>query len=449
MRFNCLCWTSFSWLIWFHAVPAMAQEPVKPDSLARSIQRLGARLDSLERGACPAETPVALPAAGDSLTRAVADLSARLEWLIAARCRGVVSPADTAGDELAALRAAAAAAAGGPRAAADTSAAATRFVGRQRSGSALNPEISATADLRVVGSRRAETVEGEAHEFEIALQSALDPYSTGKIFLTFEEDHVGIEEGYVYWTGLPGRIRADVGLLRQQVGDLNRWHVHALPESEYPLVYRRFLGEEGLAGAGLSLYSAVPLSLAGGTHEIWLQGTTAESEPLYGVGRHGTLLGRIQNFWQLSRSTYGQIGFTALGGNNADSLRSRVLGLDLRFTWRPPRAATRRDVTVRAEGYRLRGRELGVATTRYGGFVDLTARVSRRWILGARYDRVEAPRGPAATEWQITPTLTWWQSEFVYLRLEAQRRHDPVTGNDDRLLLQAVFSMGPHKHETY
>jgi hypothetical protein len=106
-------------------------------------------------------------------------------------------------------------------------------------------------------------------------------------------------------------------------------------------------------------------------------------------------------------------------------------------------------VTLRAEGYRLRARELGVATTRYGAFVDLTARVSRRWILGARYDYVEAPRGPYGTEWQISPALTWWQSEFVYVRLEGQRRHTRGEGNLDRLLLQAVFSMGPHKHETY
>jgi hypothetical protein len=357
-----------------------------------------------------------------------------------------VSPADTAGDELAALRAAAAAAAGG---AADTSAAATRFVGRQRSGSALNPEISATADLRLVASNQGDNLEGDPREFEVALQSALDPYSTGKIFLTFAGEEVGVEEGYVYWTGLPGRIRADLGLMRQQVGDLNRWHPHALPESESPLVYRRFLGEDGLSGAGLSVYTALPLSLAGGTHEIWLQGTTVESEPLYGSGRHGTLLGRVQNFWQFSRSAYGQIGLTALGGNNADSLRSRVLGLDLRFTWRPPNAATRREVTFRAEGYRLRAHELGVATTRYGAFLDLTARVSRRWILGTRFDHVDAPRGPLAREWQITPTLTWWQSEFVYLRLEGRHYHHDITGNEDRLVLQAVFAMGPHKHETY
>ena len=112
--------------------------------------------------------------------------------------------------------------------------------------------------------------------------------------VTFEDEELGVEEGYLYWTGLPGRLRVDVGKFRSQVGDLNRWHLHALPETEYPLVYRRFLSDEGLVGIGLSLSTSLPVSLAGGTHEIWVQGTTAESEPLFGQGREPSLLLRLQ-----------------------------------------------------------------------------------------------------------------------------------------------------------
>ena len=181
---------------------------------------------------------------------------------------------------------------------------------------------------------------------------------------------------------------------------------------------------------------------------LWLQGTTVESDQLYGDGRHGTLLGRLQNFWQLSRSTYAQVGFTALGGNG-DTTHSRVLGLDLRLTWRPPNAGTRKDLTIRAEGYRLHTDALGETDSKYGAFADVAYRASQRWILGARYDYVETPGLGNNTEWQITPALTWWESEFVFLRLEGQHHHDDFSGNEDRLLLQAVFAMGPHKHETY
>ncbi len=431
---------------------ATAQQTTS-DSLHQALIRFATRLDSLEAGSCPTGPAVIVPSGRDSVTTALSQLNARLERLIASRCTTAVAVApatdSAADDELAALRAAATGTvvAADPTIASDTTPAETRFVGRQRNGSALNPEISATGDIRLMGTRHG-SIEGDAHEFEVALQSTLDPYTTGKVFLTFDGEHAGVEEGYLYWTGLPGRIRADLGLFRQQAGDLNRWHLHALPESDYPLVYRRFLGEDGLSGAGLSLYTTLPVSLAHGTHEIWLQGTTVESPELYGDGRHGTLLGRIQNFWQLSRSTYGQVGFTALGGNG-DTTHARVLGVDLRLTWRPPNAGTRQDLTFRAEGYRLRTDNLGETATRYGAFTDLAWRLSQRWIIGGRYDYVETPGLLSNKEWQITPALTWWESEFVYLRLEGQHRHDDLTGNEDRLLLQAVFAMGPHKHETY
>jgi hypothetical protein len=425
---------------------AWAQQPTP--GVGQTMERLAARLDTLERGGCPGAPALTLPAATDSVSLTLAELIKRLERLVAARCRGAAN--DTVSDDLIALRAAAAAAGGAPAAVPDTAPAGpTQFIGRQRSGSALNPEISATGDVRLVAQEHGGRLEGDAHEFEVALQSTLDPYSNAKVILTFSNDEVGVEEGYLYYTGLPGRLRADLGLIRQQVGDLNRWHLHALPESEYPLVYQRYLAPDGLSGGGLSLYTTLPVSIFHGTHEIWLQGTSAESDPLYGGGRHATLLGRVQNFWQLSRSTYGQIGFTALGGNSGDSLRGRVLGADLRLTWRPPNAGTRQSLTLRAEGYRFRGHDFGVVTTRYGAFADLNWQLSRRWILGTRYDYVETPRGPRTTEWQMSPTIMWWESEFVYLRLEGQHHHNQLAATQNRLLLQVVFSMGPHRHETY
>jgi hypothetical protein len=400
----------------------------------------------------------------DSLSATLDKLSRRLEAIRASRCAPAPSPnapapaqADTGGD-LAALRAAAAAAAGeaapsaapSPAPSDSTAPPRTEFIGRQRNAPAHNPEISATGDVRLVAREGRQRDNGVAREFEAAFQSALDPYSNTKIFLTFEDEEVGVEEGYIYWTGLPGRLRVDVGKFRQQIGDLNRWHLHALPETEYPLVYQRFLSTEGLTGVGLSLYTALPFSLAGGTHEIWVQGTTAPSEALYADGRPPTLLLRLQNFWQLSRSTYAQLGFTGTGGDNKDAdLRSRLAGLDFRLTYRPPATGTRREITLRAEGYRLHATELGTTTNRYGTFVDLNAKLTRRWVLGSRYDWVEAPRGPDDTEWRFTPSVTWWQSEFVFLRLEGEHRHTDLDGSHNQLSLQAVWAMGPHKHETY
>jgi hypothetical protein len=450
------------------AVPAVSTAQVPQaatrDSIARALRAISSRVDSLSAGTCPAASTLALPSRTgvpetDSLIAAAESLGHRVETVRRSRCQPApagapAQPADTS--ELAALRAAAAAEAGGgaptPAAPRDTTAPPpkTEFIGRQRNASALNPEISATGDIRLIARDGRQEDNGVAREFEFAFQAALDPYSLTKIFVTFEQEELGVEEGYIYWTGLPGRLRLDVGKFRQQLGDLNRWHLHALPETEYPLVYQRFLGEEGLSGIGLSLYTALPFSLAGGTHEVWLQGTTAESDPLYAGGHQPTVLFRVQNFWQLNRSTYTQMGFTGTGGNNDDvDLRSRLLGLDFRITYRPPEAGTRREITLRAEGYRLHATELDTTTNRYGGFLDLNARMSRRWVLGARYDYVDAPRGINDAEWRITPSVTWWQSEFVYLRLEGEHRDRDLEGTTNTLSIQAVWAMGPHKHETY
>ncbi|MFL5493880.1 MAG: hypothetical protein ACJ8DC_05785 [Gemmatimonadales bacterium] len=459
--------------VWVGAAPVAWGQVPRPipaaDSITRAVGALTARLDSLEAGACPGGPAVGVPGRtgvprSDSVVASLEALSRRLEAVRVARCAPAAAPAgqaaapaDTSGD-LAAIRAAAAAAAGGaqpanpsaPPAPRDTVQPRTEFIGRQRNASVLNPEISATGDVRLVAREGRQENNGVLREFEVGLQSALDPYSTTKIFISYEEGEVSVEEGYLYWTGLPGRLRLDVGKIRQQLGDLNRWHLHALPETEYPLVYQRFLSPEGLTGIGLSLYTALPFSLGGGTHEVWVQATTAESDPLYAGGRQPTLLLRLQNFWQLSRTTYAQIGVTGTGGNNDDAgLRSRLGGLDFRLTYRPPEAGTRREITLRAEGYRLHATELGTTTNRYGTFVDLNAKLTRRWVLGARYDYVEAPRGPADTEWRLTPSITWWESEFVFLRLEGEHRDSDLEGTQNLLSLQAVWAMGPHKHETY
>lgn len=449
-----LCWLGAASHAW-------GQKPAATDTLSRNLKALSARIDSLEAGLCPAAapTPARRPtgnAATDSLAAALDRLTRRVESIRSARCVPGLAPepSDTSGD-LAALRRAAAEAAGqAPAQPGDTTAPQPvqqnppATAGGPRGANLLNPEISATGDVRLVAEEGSRS-NAVAREFEFAFQSALDPYSNTKIFLAASDEGVEIEEGYLYWTGLPGRLRLDAGKFRQQVGDLNRWHGHALPESEYPLVYQRFLSEEGLAGVGLSLYTSLPFSLAGATHEVWLQGTTAESDPLLAGGNRILLLGRVQNFWQLSRTTYAQVGFTGLGGNGEADLRSRLIGADFRITYRPPEAGTRRDITFRAEGYRLRATEPGAITTRYGTFLDLQARTSRRWVLGTRYDHVNAPRGPSDAEWRITSNLTWWQSEFVYLRLEGEHGKSDLGGRRNMLTLQAVWAMGPHKHETY
>jgi hypothetical protein len=388
----------------------------------------------------------------DSLAAELRALRARLDSLrieLARLARRPPAGRDTtAGDDLAALRAAAAATVGRDTIQSADTASERRFVGRERNQSQLNPEISVTGDVRAYATTTGVQRENfDPHEFEIGFQSALDPYAHTKIFVALEGGEASVEEGYAYWTGLPGRLRLDVGKYRQQFGELNRWHLHAVPETEYPLVLTTYLGEDGLAGTGLSLYR--PFG-GFGTHEVTVQVTRSGSDvDLFGGSGRPTYLAHLLNFWQLSRSTYMQIGGSALYGTNPDSaMRTTVGGLDVRLTWRPPARALYQEWTLRGELLAFSKKIAGAGPTRLGGYVSSTYKLGQRWIAGARFDYVESPETGEITR-QVIPSLTLWQSEWVFLRAQYRWEKVASAAATHQLALQAVWAIGPHKHETY
>ncbi len=387
----------------------------------------------------------------DSLAAEVRALRARVDSLRAAMARGprAAAPAAQEDTSLAALRAAAAAAAGTDttRQRADT-ATPTQFVGRERSQPQLNPEISATGDVRAYARRPGVQRDNfDPREVEIGFQSPLDPYSRTKIFVSLEGGEVDLEEAYAYWTGLPGRIRLDVGKYRQQFGELNRWHLHAVPGTEYPLALTTYLGADGLVGTGASLYRAFG---GFGTHELTTQVTRSASDAeLFGGSGRPTYLVHLLNFWQLTRSTYMQLGATGLYGTNPDSaLHTQVGGLEFRLTWRPPARALYRDWTLRGELLALRKEYAGAGATRLGGYVSSTYKLGRRWIAGLRYDYVEAPETGLITR-QVVPMIDLWQSEWVLLRAQYTWAKTGVAAATNQIAFQAVWAIGPHKHEIY
>jgi hypothetical protein len=384
----------------------------------------------------------------DSLAAALRALEARLDSLSRPQAP------DTAGAGLEAIRAAALAAAG--RDTTELSQIGSRVGGRSQS--ALNPEISVTGDVRAgLDDPGPQTRTFVPREFEVGFQSALDPYSMTKVFAAFDSSgEVGIEEAYAYWTGLPGHLRVDIGKFRQQMGELNRWHLHALPEDEYPLALQRYFGDEGLTGIGVSFYAPLPFSGRGGTFEWYGQLTRGDNATLFAGGNRPSYLSELSGFWQLSRSTFGQLSVTGLYGTNPDvSLKTVVGAVAARFTWRPPELAKYREFTVRSEVFAFRRDTAGVGPTKLGGYVDATWKLSSRFIVGVRADLVEPPAPLDGHEWQVIPTLTFWQSEFVYLRLQWTHHHGNFTGalpytvTTDRLGLQVVWAMGPHKHELF
>ena len=419
--------------------PLAASAQTPQDSLRTELARLAARVDSL--------------------TREVARLTA-------------AGQTEEAQDPLAQLRAAAQAAAGDPQ---PTTRDEQATVGGARSLQALNPEISVTGDVFAhVNKDDVRQDNFFAREFEISLVSNLDPFSRAKVFVSrhfsggefepfagAEDEHSDegftIEEGYVEWIGLVGGLSLKLGKFQQQFGQMNRWHSHALPFQTRSLSHLAFVGEEALSQAGASVHWLLPIGGGAGTYEATVEVTRSENETLFGDSGRPSVLGHLNAFWALSPSTDLDLGLSWINGSYEDPttlIDRNLLGAEVAFTWRPPARARYRGVTFRGGMMVLDGlvpeapaagddRALGF----WGG---VETRLSESWLVGARADRVESPVDPDQTAWLVSPTLTWWQSEFVRLRLEYDLLgRSAVASNEGRFVLQATFAMGPHRHESY
>ncbi len=324
-------------------------------------------------------------------------------------------------------------------------------VGRERNLNRLNPEISITGIVLGNATDQGRN-EIQAQEFELDLQSALDPFSRTRVTLAFRQEEVEIEEGYVIYNSLPGSMELMAGKFRQRFGKLNRQHRHALPQSDYPLANQVYFGEDGLAQTGLSLNWLLP-RLWSSASDLTLEITNGENEVAFGgeLFEDLSVLGRVNNYWDLNAASYLEWGLSGVVGKTADQGDSRVWGTDFTYLWQPPSRAKYRGITWRT-GLLLSQRddELGERQDAWGGYTYLEGLVRQNLYLGVRADRAEDPLEPDTYQWGVTPYLTWWQSEYVRLRLEyGYLRDNALEEAENRFTLQLTWAAGPHKHSTY
>ncbi|MEJ2312234.1 MAG: hypothetical protein P8Y10_06765 [Gemmatimonadales bacterium] len=340
---------------------------------------------------------------------------------------------------------------------------------RTRSLRFLNPEISVTGDI--VGSIAAPSG-GEAsatavpREFEIGFRGVLDPYARTAIFLSREEEVkiagltpeeegeeegtplIGLEEGYVDWIAMPAGMSVKLGVFRQELGLYNRWHTHALFEVDRPLPITNFVGEDGLVQTGFSL--ALPLLQAGPlTQSTWLEVAAGTNEALFEDSGQPSFLGRTQSFFDLGPASFLQVGVDGVVGRNSDAeLNSSLFSVDVFYRWRPPARALYQDLQLKAEWYFARKNEQTLIQHGNGGYAQAHYKFARQWEVGFRADYVN-PYDPSPDVWQLVPSVSWWQSEWVRLRLQANIVRREGRATDYTLLFQTVWALGPHKHETY
>ncbi|MCP4679202.1 MAG: hypothetical protein GY854_27695, partial [Deltaproteobacteria bacterium] len=269
-------------------------------------------------------------------------------------------------------------------------------------------------------------------------------------------------------------LSLSVGRFRQNFGIINRWHGHDLDQTDYPLAMNQVLGEGGLNQTGFVVKWFMPPFIAH-ANELTIEVTNSENETLF-AGEFFSVpavMAHLKNYYDVTENTYIELGLSGIWGTNnkrgfidasdqlADEDWRHTLagGVDLTIHWSPLQRAKYRSFTWRTEGYFVHKETSSlpedIATgwsesdgdrISWGAFSYLDYQLSERWFIGVRSD-VALPTIRIEDElaWDVVPYLTFWQSEFVYMRLEYQHgarvpylRPDESMGllTDDRVMFQ-------------
>jgi hypothetical protein len=336
--------------------------------------------------------------------------------------------------------------------------------GGAASSKVFNPDIAVIGDfLGAVGKNDSPfaTPSLELHEAEASLQAIVDPYARADFFLTFSPEEVGVEEGFITFTSLPGSFLLKVGKMRGSFGKVNQMHNHILPWTDRPLLVQNLLGgEDGIDDAGLSLSRLFPNKLVflEATGEVY-RGETG----VFRAPRRGDLLyvGRLRAYRDLTESTNLDVGGSAASGHNEVAAQrfdaaldpggftTRLFGFDATLRYRPLRRAIYKRLLARTELVWSRQRQAAGTAAAFGTYVSLDYQFARRWFAGARWDRSDRADNPALVDKGGSFLVTYWPSEFSQIR--GQYRHtsygEGIKANE--VLFQLLFSIGAHGAHTF
>jgi hypothetical protein len=368
----------------------------------------------------------------------------------------------------------------------------------------LLPDISAVgdlvADLSPKGSTQEDGSRFGVREVELAVQAVVDPYFRGDVFLGISDlEGIAIEQAYLTTTSLPNQLEARLGRFLMPFGKQNTTHRHDLHTIEYPYVIQRFFSPEGVKGTGIygsrvfapfGFYQEVQATVIDRLSAPTEGLTTAEpvNKSLGGLG----FSARLRNYVDLSEAANIELSFSALTGRrdqpldhtypvlvksatggttpqdvNATLARQSTFGADFTYRWRPLQQGLYRSFILQSEFMHQRNERSPALPTAYcdpvlstpcpqpayagadrdynGAYVFARYQTSQRTYLGTRYDYVQNPEDAGRTLNAGSVYLEWYPSEFSKLLAGYEGVKAGETSRVHRLLVQAVFAMGPHK----
>jgi hypothetical protein len=349
---------------------------------------------------------------------------------------------------------------------------------------ALNPDISMIGDFLgsiggnspPPGASQSPVRSLEMHESELGIQAVIDPYARGDFFLTFGEEGVGLEEGYITFTALPAKLVGRAGKMRAAFGKVNTLHNHVLPWVDRPLVTDNLAGgEEGISDAGLSLTRtfAGPKNLfLEATGQLFRGDSGDPLHPLFVSSRKSDVsaVAHFRGYKDITDSTNIDLGFSFARGHNdgvgrglsqlpqdfmARNFLTYLYGADATLRWKPLRRSIYHSFVARGEFVWSRRQQLDATTganlpplarvtvPSFGYYASADYQFARRWFIGGRYDQSDRAR-TSGTDHGTSLVLTYWPSEFSQLRgqYRSTRYAEGISANE--LLFQVQFVLGAH-----
>ncbi|MFB3814031.1 MAG: hypothetical protein ACE14L_07950 [Terriglobales bacterium] len=336
---------------------------------------------------------------------------------------------------------------------------ATRLGGAASLAKALNPDISMIGNFfgsiggnsPPPGASQRTFPSLEMHESELGLQAVIDPYARGDFFLSFGEEGVGLEEGYITFTALPAGFVGRVGKMRAAFGKVNTMHTHMLPWTDRPLMTDNLVaGEEGISDAGVSLTRsfAGPKDLfLEATGQVFRGDSGDERHPLFTASRRSdvSMVAHLRGYKDITESTNLDIGVSFARGHNelGSNFLTKLYGVDATLRWKPLRRSIYRSFLARSEFVWSQRQQEELTRRAFGFYASADYQFSRRWFIGARYDTSDRA-GVAGTDHGTSAALSFWPSEFSQLRWQYRSTRFAEGRNANELLMQVQFVLGAH-----
>jgi hypothetical protein len=323
------------------------------------------------------------------------------------------------------------------------------------SSKVFNPDMAVIGDF--LGAAGHNTVNPspamEMHESEASFQAVVDPYARADFFLSFGEEGVNLEEGYLTFPALPGGLLVKVGKQRAAFGKVNSLHNHVLPWTDRPLVTNNLVGgEDGIDDAGFSVARLIP------NPWFFLEATgqvfRGDSSDLYHSSKPGDVsyVAHLRGYQDITENTNIDLGWSYSRGHNTAGVVdgmdlgrfvTDLWGIDATLRWRPLARSIYHSFVGRSELIWSNREQQPGTQHAFGYYVSGDYQLARRWFAGMRYDRSGRADAASLTDSGQSLMLTYWPSEFSQVRGQ-YRRTKYVEDTANEFLFQFQFSIGAH-----